>query len=81
MNLKVSLETAGKKQVIIIGSLNDANIAKSYLLRIVKESGLFDGLKNANYRNLIGSKKNLNTLMQQNTLDVYFEFMKEYYLK
>jgi len=81
MNLKVSLETVGKKQVIIIGSLNDANIAKSYLLRIVKESGLFEGLKNANYRNLIGSKKNLNTLMQQNTLDVYFEFMKEYYLK
>jgi len=51
------------------------------LLRIVKESGLFEGLKNTNYRNLIGSKKNLNTLMQQNTLDVYFEFMKEYYLK
>jgi tetratricopeptide (TPR) repeat protein len=81
MNLKVSLETAGKKQVIIIGSLSDANIAKSYLLRMVKESGLFEGLKNANYRNLIGSKKNLNTLMQQSTLDVYFEFMKEYYLK
>ena len=81
LNLKVSLEAAGKKQVIIIGSLNDANIAKSYLLRMVKESSLFEGLKNANYRNLLGSKKNLNTLMQQNTLDVYFEFMKEYYLK
>ena len=81
MNLKVSLETVGKKQVIIVGSLSDANIAKSYLLRIVKEAGLFEGLKNANYRNLLGSKKNLNTLMQQNTLDVYFEFMKEYYLK
>lgn len=81
LNLKVSLEAAGKKQVIIIGSLNDANIAKSYLLRMVKEPALFEGLKNANYRNLLGSKKNLNTLMQQNTLDVYFEFMKEYYLK
>lgn len=81
LNLKVSLETVGKKQVIVVGSLNDANIAKSYLLRMVKESSLFEGLKNANYRNLIGSKKNLNTLMQQNTLDVYFEFMKEYYLK
>lgn len=81
LNIKVSLEAAGKKQVIIIGSLNDANIAKSYLLRMVKEPALFEGLKNANYRNLLGSKKNLNTLMQQNTLDVYFEFMKEYYLK
>lgn len=81
LNLKVSLETVGKKQVIVVGSLNDANIAKSYLLRMVKESSLFEGLKNANYRNLLGSKKNLNTLMQQNTLDVYFEFMKEYYLK
>jgi len=81
MNLKVSLETVGKQQAIIIGSLSDANIAKSYLLRMVKEANLFEGLKNANYRNLLGSQKNLNILMQQNALNVYFEFMKEYYLK
>jgi hypothetical protein len=81
MNLKVSLETVGKQQIIIIGSMADANVAKSYLLRMVKEKGLFDGLKNANYRNLLGSQKNLNTLMQQDALDVYFEFMEEYYLK
>ncbi len=81
MNLKVSLETFNNQQVIIIGSLADAQIAKSYLLRMVKERGLFEGLKGANYRNLIGTQKNLNTMMQQNALDVYFEFMKEYYLK
>jgi len=81
MNLKVSLETTGKQQVIIIGSLSDANVAKSYLLRMVKEKSLFEGLKEANYRNLLGSQKNLNTLIQQNALNVYFEFMQEYYLK
>ncbi len=81
MNLKVRLETLDKLQVIIIGSLANAQIAKSYLLRMVKEKTLFEGLKAANYRNLLGSQKNLNTLIQQNALNQYFEFMQEYYLK
>ena len=81
MNLKVTLEKLDKQQVIIIGSLSDAQVAKSYLLRMVKEKSLFEGLKGANYRNLLGSQKNLNTVMQQNAMNVYFEFMQEYYLK
>ena len=81
MNLNVSLETVDKRQVIIIGSLLDAQIAKSYLLRMVKEKSLFEGLKGANYRNLLGSQKNINVVLQQNALNQYFEFMQEYYLK
>lgn len=81
MNLKVSLQTLDKQQVIIIGSLSNALVAKSYLLRMVKEKNLFEGLKGANYRNLLGSQKNLNVLIQQNALKQYFEFMQEYYLK
>jgi len=81
MNLNVSLETAGKQQVIIIGSLSDAQVAKSYLIRMVKEKSLFEGLKGASYRNLLGSQKNLNVLIQQNALNQYFEFMQQYYLK
>jgi len=81
MNLKVSLETIDKVQVIIIGSLTNAQLAKSYLLRLVKEKGIFDSLKGANYRNLLGSQKNLNVLMQQNALNQYFDFIQEYYLK
>jgi len=81
MNLKVSLETADKRQVILIGSLSDAQVAKSYLIRMVKEKSLFEGLKGANYRNLLGSQKNLNVLIQKNALNQYFEFMQEYYLK
>jgi tetratricopeptide (TPR) repeat protein len=81
MNLKVSLEKVDKQQIIIIGSLTDANVAKSYLLRMVKERALFEGLKGSNYRNLIGSQQNLNVMMQQNAMNTYFEFMQEYYLK
>jgi len=81
MNLKVSLETVDKLQVIIIGSLSDAQVAKSYLLRMVKEKSLFEGLKGSTYRNLLGSKKNLNIVIAQNALNQYFEFMQEYYLK
>ena len=81
MNLKVSLETIDKQQVIIIGSMSDAYVAKSYLIRMVKEKNLFEGLKSASYRNLLGSQKNLNIMMQQNAMKTYFEFMQEYYLK
>ena len=81
MNLKITLEKVDKLQIIIIGSLTDASVAKSYLLRMVKEKPLFEGLKGANYRNLLGSKMNLNTVVQQNALNTYFEFMQEHYLK
>jgi tetratricopeptide (TPR) repeat protein len=81
MNLKVSLETGDKSQVILIGSLTDALVAKSYLLRMVKENNLFDGLKGTNYRNLLGSQKNLNIVIHQNALKEYYGFMEEYYLK
>lgn len=81
MNLKVSMETINNQQVIIIGSFPDAQVAKSYLLRMVKQRSLYDGLKNANYRNLVGTQENLNIAVQQSSLDTYFEFMQQYYLK
>lgn len=81
LNLKVSNDTFGKQKIIIIGSFADAHTAKSYLFRIVNEDALYEPIKNTNYRNLIGSQKNLNVMMQQNAMETYFEFMQEYYLK
>ncbi len=81
LNLKLRLETVGKKQVVIIGQFADANLAKSYLIRMVDENSLFESLKDADYRNLLGSQKNLNLMMEKNAMETYFEFMQEYYLK
>ncbi len=81
LNLSTQAEKVGKQQFFIIGPFPDANTAKSYLMRIVKESSLFEGLKGVNYRNLVGTQENLNIMLQQNALNVYFDFMKEYYLK
>ena len=81
LNLDVAMETVGGRQVIIIGSFGDANVAKSYLLRMVKEKNLFEGLKGSNYRNLFGTQRNLNVLMQNDALSIYTKFMQEYYLK
>lgn len=79
--LTLSIEKLDKVQVVILGSFSDAASSKEYLFRIVKEKSLFDGLKGANYRNLLGSQKNLNVVVQQNALNTYFEFMQQYYLK
>lgn len=81
LNLQVSLETVGSQQIVLIGSFADANIAKSYLLRIVKEKTLFAGLQGTNYRNLLGTQKNLNVMVQKNAFRTYNEFMQEYYMK
>lgn len=81
MNLKVSLETIGRMQFVIIGQFTDANVAKSYLLRMVREKPLFQNMGDASYRNLVGTQANLNVMVQENALRTYLEFMQEYYLK
>ncbi|MGC3978500.1 MAG: hypothetical protein QM751_09910 [Paludibacteraceae bacterium] len=81
LNLKVSLENLGKQQTIIVGSFVDANTAKSYLLRMLKEQTIIEATKGVNRRNLIGTQENLNIMVQKNDLNTYFEFMKEFYLK
>lgn len=81
LNLKIQKEAFGKQQIVIIGSFIDANQAKSYLFRIVKENSLYEQVKGTDYRNLLGSQRNLNVMMQQNAMETYFEFMQEYYLK
>jgi tetratricopeptide (TPR) repeat protein len=81
MNLKLTMQKEGAIQIITIGTFVDAATAKSYLYRIVKDKSLFDGLRGADYRNLIGSQKNINILIKQNALKTYFEFMQQYYLK
>lgn len=81
LNLKLNKEDVAKMQVIIIGPFANADLAKSYLIRMVKERSLFDNLKGTDYRNLLGSQKNLNTMLQQNAMSTYFEFMQQYYLK
>lgn len=81
LNLKISLEKVGTMQVMIVGSFGDANIAKSYLFRMASASQLYASLKGTDYRNLMGTQRNLNTMMQKDAMTIYFEFMKEYYLK
>jgi tetratricopeptide (TPR) repeat protein len=81
LNLKIQKEVVNTMQVVIIGPFVDANVAKSYLFRTVRETAVMEPLKGTDYRNLLGSQRNLNVMMQQNAMSTYFEFMQQYYLK
>ena len=81
MNLKISLEDLGKQKFIILGPFTDVNVAKSYFLRVLKEPSIVEAFKGINKRNLIGTRENLNIMLQKDALNIYFEFMKEFYLK
>ena len=81
MNLKVTLEEFGRESIIFVSTFADANVAKSYFLRMLKEPTIVKATSAMNKRNLVGTRDNLNTMLHNNALDVYFEFMREYYLK
>lgn len=81
LNLQLSIQNKGNQHLIIIGNFSDANIAKSYLLRIVNEKALFEGLRGSNYRNILGTQHNLNLMLEKNDFKTYLTFMQEYYLK
>jgi hypothetical protein len=81
MNLKVTLEEFGRESIIFVSTLGDANVAKSYFLRMLREPAIVKATSGMNKRNLVITRDNLNTMLHNNALDVYFEFMREYYLK
>ena len=81
LNLKIMNEKYGNQQIIIIGAFPDAGSAKSFLYRIVESDAVYEPIKKTNYRNLMGTQRNLNVMMQKNAMDIYFEFMQQYYLK
>lgn len=81
MNLKVTLEEFGRESIIFVSTFGDANVAKSYFLRMLRDPSIVKATSGMNKRNLITTRDNLNTMLHKNALDVYFEFMREYYLK
>ena len=81
MNLAVNLEDPGKDKFIIVGTFTDANVAKSYFMRMLKDPGITEAFRGVNRRNLVGTKENLNIMVKKDALNTYFEFMREYYLK
>ncbi len=80
MNLQVKLETFDKLNLIFVHSFEDLNVSKSYFLRLLKDSSIIKATSGMNKRNLLITQENLDTLLQEEALDVYFEFMKKYYL-
>ena len=81
LNMQITEAMSGKQKIVLIGTLPDAASAKSYLLRIVKDKSLFEGVQGATYRNLVITQENLDTLNRIGNPGVYLDFLREYYLK
>ena len=82
LNLRVTPESGRSlPQLFVAGVIPDAQVAQSYLLQVVKDEGIKASLQGVDYRNIVISKDNLNTLKQSGNLTVYMEFFKQFYLK
>ena len=67
-------------QIITVGVLPNASVAKSYILQIAKDQNLRDALKGAGYRNIVISEDNLEALKQSGNITVYMELFRKIYL-
>ena len=82
LNLKVTQES-GKDipRIVTVGTLPDAKIAQSYLMQVIKDTGLKAALGNIEYRNIVISQDNLKTLQESGALAIYMELFKYFYMK
>lgn len=81
INLKVSEKSNGEQSIVSISQFESADIAKSYLLRMLKDKNIKNATNGINKRNLIITQKNLEVLLKNKNIDIYLEFMKNYYFK
>jgi tetratricopeptide (TPR) repeat protein len=81
LNLKVSqTQGNGFNQVIEVGILPDAKIAKSYLLQLAKDDKLREILDEVPHRRIVISTENVETLKRTGNIDVYMELFRRLYL-
>lgn len=80
INLQIKLKEFDKLNLIFVQSFDDLNVSKSYFLRLLKDPNIIKATSGMNKRNLLITEENLDTLLNKNALDIYFEFMKEFYL-
>ncbi len=79
MNLRISNNIP---QTIKVGSFNSKDVAKAYLLKMIRNNDIKQATSGLSKRNLIITEENLEILINNpNSLKTYFEFMKKYYLK
>jgi len=82
LNLRVTPQSGrGLPQMFVVEVIPNAQIAQSYLLQVVKDEGIKESLQGIDYRNIVISQENLNTLKQSGNLTVYMELFKHFYLK
>ncbi|MDR1680153.1 MAG: tetratricopeptide repeat protein [Prevotellaceae bacterium] len=81
-NLKVSQnDLLNGKKIIIVGMLPNAAMAKNYLFGMIRYRDLFDSLQDVEYRSVIISQKNLDTLIQTDDVQNYLDFNRDHNMK
>ncbi len=79
-NLNTGQKAFSNNRLLVVSGFTSANDALSYFRSVITDRSLFERLGNASYRNFIISESNLETLMQQSTIDPYITFFRDYYI-
>lgn len=81
LNLSCNLENSKAfPQIFVIGIMPDASVANSYLRQVVKSAEIKDAFKGVEYRNIVISRENYETLKSSGNINVYMELFKRLYL-
>ena len=81
LNLSLTMDSASAfPRIYVVGVIPDATTAKRYILQVVKSVEIKTALSGVQYKNIVISKDNLETLKQSGNLNVYMELFKRLYL-
>ncbi|MCK3685385.1 tetratricopeptide repeat protein [Maribellus sp. YY47] len=80
-NLGVQPKQADEYQLMVVTGIPNLNESMSYFRQVVTNRSLFESLGQATYRNFLITDENLKTLIDQNKVEEYITFFRNYYIQ
>lgn len=80
-NLAVQLKETENYKLLLVKGIPTLNESMSYFRKVVTTRKLFEPLGQTTYRNFLATDENLDKLMEQNKVDDYLSFFRNYYIQ
>ncbi len=80
-NLAVSEKSTEGYQLMIVKGIPSLNESMSYFRKVITTRSLFDPLGRTTYRNFLITDENLQNLIEENKVDEYMDFFRNYYIQ
>ncbi len=80
LNLSVEQQSFGDYKLMVISPISTIDEAMTYFRNVITNRDLYEEFGERSYRNFIISDENLNTLVEDEDMNAYMDFFRDFYL-